>query len=257
MNFLASSDVHLCLEQAKFLVIDNQDSVCVASVIEELLAKLSELEDHSVNISILNESAEFIKETSLLHPTVSLVLFEQLPSMKVSGPFLDVLPTVFSTVPSDQLESLAVNLFELFKNEACIVRVLSILVELPLSARLADTINRMLVDTLHTLPDNHADITALFAISLRINGIKIVQSIVSVWREKVMQISCLSAHNLLQRLNLLFLYFSAQLHRASLSSLTAVFEKLWSSLTVFERFGVEWLDQMSNTKDCSKVRAPL
>lgn len=184
MRYLTSPDVLVCFEQAQFLVADNQDSVCVANVVEELLEKLSTINDYQHDSEcLLNDVAEFVKEASFVHSTVSMVLFDSFPSMKVPGPFLDILPAVLSTVPSEQLDVFAMKLFEIFKEDAFVVRVLSVLADLSISARLADTIQRTIVDSLPSM--DSADFPTMLTISLKFSGTKHVSDIVNAWRDVV------------------------------------------------------------------------
>lgn len=184
MMLFLSSDARGCFEEARRFVDNNSNSDSVASAVDQLLTTALTIDQmNAQHHPMISEIASFIEDISFMHPNVTMVLLEHMQSMQHPQPFLDVLASIVSRASADQLDNVALKLFEMAKTESLLVQVLSMLSDLPLNAQLVDTRDRAIVDTLRTV--SAEDFPLLFKASLKCCATKYAPLIAHSWRDGV------------------------------------------------------------------------
>ena len=182
MEIFTSDDLEICLIEAKFLTLDAVDSEEVTRVVDTMLQKVTDSNNHQ-DLQTLAQIAQYLKDLAIAHPAVKTSLLNSLDGFKQPAPFLDVLPEMFSSASPESIIELAKKLFDFASNDHLFVLTLAVLVELPLDAQLSMTTMKNASEAIHRVEPS--EYSTLFKVTLKAAGGKYGHSIIKAWRKKV------------------------------------------------------------------------
>ena len=174
-------------EQAKVLIEDNEDKLFIKSIINDLFQQITKikLKDGIIEYSeLFIHIAEYIKLVSYTDPSICEMFISYISKVPVPISFINVIPAMFSMSSKDVIDVLAKKLFEVASSDHnLLIQVLCVLIELPLSKQLSNTIMKLIQNLIQDSNDN--DMPSLFRIITKSSGFSSNERTIFMLRQRV------------------------------------------------------------------------